>query len=164
MPEYAPIVDRREVTDRYDFIIFPPDDPFPRFKVRHPPRLPNQTDAQDAVSRRSTERHYRVFGIYLGLSQAAATDRGYFRHCAVAACRRAQKCVSRRDEEDWSIFPGPAMPPCCDTLERTEPLRQLIRDVTADFRAGVFDSRRNAPRLVEAGQRVNIIFRGEERG
>lgn len=162
MPAHAPEVDRREVTDRYDFVLFPPDDPFPRFKVRHPPRWPEQTDAQHAVSRRWTEQHYRNFGVYLGLSQATATDCGYFRHCAKAACRRAQKCISRRDEEDWTIFPGPMMPPCCDRIEVTEPIRQILRDVT-DGHVGVFATGK-FPALEALVRRMYGVTRGEKPG
>ncbi len=162
MPDHAPEVDKREVTDRYDYVLFPPDDPFPRFKVRHPPRRPDETDAQYAVARRCTERHHRILGLYLGQAQAAATDCGYFRHCAKAACRRAHKCVARRDENDWSIFPGPMMPPCCDRIEVTEPLRQIIRDVMADCIKGIVTGK--YPELEAITRRVNLVMRVEKPG
>lgn len=68
--KYKPIDwSEHEVTDRYDFVDIPADDPWPRFKVRHLPRRPGDTDAQHAFYRRWAEEYYRCWGVYLGLAQ-----------------------------------------------------------------------------------------------
>ena len=125
--KYKPIDwSEHEVTDRYDFVDIPADDPWPRFKVRHLPRRPGDTDAQHAFYRRWAEEYYRCWGVYLGLAQEASTRCEHFRDCHERVCRRAGRCVARRPEDDWTLFPGPMVPPCCDTEERVEGVRGLI--------------------------------------
>lgn len=122
-----------EVTDVFEQIKDPPEG-CPRFKIRHTPRPDWQTEEQYQVSRRHDEELAWTFSIYLGLSQDAATHLGYHRVCREKACRRAKRCVSRRAEDDWRVFPGPMMPPCC-VRERTEPVRELIRALGAHWEA-----------------------------
>lgn len=129
-PVYKPMDwSNHEVTDRYDFVHIPADDPWPRFKVRHLPRRPGETDAQHAVNRRLAEEDHRCMGVYLGLAQHASTLCDHFRDCREGVCRRAGKCLSRRPEDDWTLLGGPMIPPCCDTEERVERVHGMIRDM-----------------------------------
>lgn len=137
-----------DVTDVYEYFPIPPGEPGPRFRIPHHKRDPDQTDKQYEATRRATEQHFRAQGVYLAMSQAAATHRGHFRDCKIAACRRAGKCISRRLEDDWTIFPGPMMPPCCDRKDRTEPVREMIREITPKILAL---RRREAEEKAKAG-------------
>ena len=122
-----------EVTDVYEYVEDPPEG-CPRFKVRHAPRPDWQTPEQYQISRRHNEEQAWIFSVHLGLAQEAATVCGYHRDCGEKACRRARKCVSRRAEDDWRFFPGPMMPPCC-VGDRTEPVRQLLRELSEHWKA-----------------------------
>ncbi len=121
--------DGAAITDRYDYVKIPPDDPWPRFKVVHGPSVSWQTEEQDAVSRRWKEEYFRYLGVFLGACQLFATELGYHHGCRRNACRRLGRCASRRREDDWSWFPGPMLPPCCTTLARVYEIRPLAGEL-----------------------------------
>lgn len=103
---------KSEITDVYEYEKIPPDDHWPRFKVVHPYCPWPQTEAQREASRRYNEYHFRTLGILLGIAQDVITGSGMPRYCAYAICRRQRRCLTRKREDDWSVFPGPHMPPC----------------------------------------------------
>ncbi|WP_133170126.1 hypothetical protein [Kumtagia ephedrae] len=112
------------VADRYEHFEMPPG--CPRFRVPHAPRAPWQSEAQYEADRRSTEQFYFALSICLGIAQQAATVVGLHRSCPRNPCRRAGQCVSRRAEDDWTVFPGPMLPPCCNDRARTELVRHMV--------------------------------------
>jgi hypothetical protein len=119
-----------DVTDVYEHY-GPPPPGFPRFRIVHYPRWEGQTDAQYAAARRSTEQHFRNLGVLLGLSQEAATFLGHFKDCPQRVCRRNKACSARRAEDDWTVFPGPMLPPCCNSCLRVDRVRAINNDVIA---------------------------------
>ncbi len=121
------------VTNRYERVAMP--EGFPRFRVHHAPRMAWQNDAQYEAGLVDEECLYRTLGIYLGIAQMAASHLGLHEDCAREACRRAGRCVSRRAEDDWTVFPGPMLPPCCDTLQRTHWVRHMVNVKVAQAKA-----------------------------
>jgi hypothetical protein len=119
----------REVTDIYEYAT--PPQGFPRFRAVHHPRSAGQTDVQYAAQRRVTEQHFCSLGIVLGLSQQAATFLRHFEDCPQALCRRNKACSARRAEDDWTVFPGPMLPPCCNRRIRVDQVRAMVNDVIA---------------------------------
>jgi hypothetical protein len=113
------------IADKYEYFELPPD--CPRFRVLHHARGAQQTDAQYAADRYSAEYYYFGLSISLWIAQWAATYVGLHNSCPQKACRRAKECVSRRAEDDWTVFPGPWLPPCCNNSERTELIRYMVR-------------------------------------
>jgi hypothetical protein len=122
----------REVTDIYEHVT-PPQPGMPRFRVVHHPRREGQTDAQYAATRRVTEQHFCNLGIALGLAQQAATFLLYFEDCPERICRRSKACSARRAEDDWTVFPGPMLPPCCNRCIRVDRVRAITLDVVAQI-------------------------------
>ena len=116
--------DSPNITDKFEYETMP--EGFPRFRILHAPRSEWQNDKQYEAGRRDEEGFYYFLGLFLGLSQLAATCIGLHRTCPHQACRRARQCVSRRAEDDWTVFPGPMMPPCCNNIERTERVRHMV--------------------------------------
>ncbi|MBS3649721.1 hypothetical protein KEU06_13995 [Pseudaminobacter sp. 19-2017] len=112
------------ITDEYEHFELPAD--CPRFRVLHHARAEWKTDAQHAVDRYDAECYYFGLSISLWIAQWAATYVGLYNSCPLKACRRAKQCVSRRAEDDWTVYPGPWMPPCCNNHERTELIRYMV--------------------------------------
>ena len=69
----------------------------------------------------------------------AASLLGLHKDCKRSACRRARRCVSRRAEDDWTVFPGPGLPPCCNSFERTATVRHWVNVKIEQHNEGVRD-------------------------
>jgi hypothetical protein len=124
-------------TTEYRYIKIPPNDPWPRFKVRYEPRRPTDTDAQFEMYLRDMEDLHRRHGFYLGLCQDLCTYLGNHETCAEQVCRRNGRCSSRRDEDAFDL-PLAMFPPCVpldiDLISSylTE-LQAEMRRIRADF-------------------------------
>lgn len=112
------------ITDTFEYEVMP--EGYPRFRIVHSPRSEWQNDEQYEAGRRDREGFYYFLGIFLGVAQRAATCIGLHKTCPREACRRARQCASRRAEDDWTVFPGPMMPPCCNNTERTALVRHMV--------------------------------------
>jgi hypothetical protein len=112
------------ITGVYEHFEIPPG--YPRFRVLHAARSQFKTDEHYQADRRCMESYYYSLSLSLGIAQQAATMLGLHEDCRKSACRRARRCVSRRAEDDWTVFPGPGLPPCCNTFERTATVRHWL--------------------------------------
>lgn len=134
LPENPPPPDFSGCITTEDYLhdYIPPEEGWPRFKLRLAPRGPGETEAQYACYRRDVEAHYLTHGVCLGLMQMLASHLGNFHRCAEATCRRAGACVARRDEDRYALFFA-IFPPCVpldlDIIEsyRTEVREELAR-------------------------------------
>ncbi len=94
-----------------DYVHKKPDPRFPPFKLRLSPRRPGETDDQYDCHRRTMESHTLAHSAYLWFMQELCTHVGNHRRCAHGLCRRAGRCVTRRDE-DYHWLPLAVFPPC----------------------------------------------------
>jgi hypothetical protein len=109
---YAASARRRFAARPMTELFIPADDPWPTFPYDGTPPDPERSAEQNVAHARGREQHFRATGVTLGMARLVVDALGIPNLCEHGGCRRKASCSSGRRRPEWSIYPGPAWPPC----------------------------------------------------
>lgn len=109
---YAELAECRFTSQPMTELFIPADDFWPTLPYDGTPRDPERSAEQNAAHALGREQHFRASGVTLGMARMVVGALGIPSRCESAGCRRNGFCSTDRSRAQWSVYPGPAWPPC----------------------------------------------------